>query len=178
MGAGELALDPTTDPATLYVANGRLLKSVDGGATWITLPVSDHGEEVHRLTHLALAPSAPQVLYALSEEAGGSVFRSRDGGGTWTRVGGPLSAGASPPSVSHHPLAVDTADPAVLYVGWVKGVARSVGGAPWTFLDDRLPPSPVVTLALNGRQLLVGTLDAGAFTLSLDAPPLLRTPRP
>jgi photosystem II stability/assembly factor-like uncharacterized protein len=178
MGAGELALDPTTDPATLYVANGSLLKSVDGGATWITLPVSDHGEEVHRLTHLALAPSAPQVLYALSEEAGGSVFRSRDGGGTWKRVGGPLSAGASPPSVSHHPLAVDTADPAVLYVGWVKGVARSVGGAPWTFLDDRLPPSPVVTLALSGRQLLVGTIDAGAFTLSLDAPPSLRTPRP
>jgi photosystem II stability/assembly factor-like uncharacterized protein len=172
-GAAELALDSTTVPSTLYVANGSLLKSVDGGATWIALPVWNHGTEVRRLTHLALAPSAPQVLYALSEEGGGSVFRSRDGGLTWMQVGGPLSAGASPPSVSHHPLAVDGTDPTLLYVGWVSGVARSVGGGPWTFLNG-LPPSPVATLALIDRQLLVGTLDAGAFALSLDGPTLPR----
>lgn len=169
-GATELALDPTTVPSTLYAANGSLLKSVDGGATWITLPVRDHGTEVRRVTHLALAPSAPQVLYALSEEGGGTVLRSGDGGLTWKQVGGPLSAGAAPPSVSHHPLAVDGADPTLLYVGWVSGVARSVDAGPWTFLAG-LPPSPVATLALTDQQLLVGTLDAGAFALPLDAPP-------
>jgi photosystem II stability/assembly factor-like uncharacterized protein len=166
-GAAELALDPTTDPATLYAANGSLLASTDGGATWTQVRVAADGVDVEATTHVTLAG---KTLYVLSEQGGGRVFRSLDRGATWQPFSGPLAVAAPPPAVSHHPMAVDPEDPATLYVGWVNGVWRSAGG-PWQSLNDSLPPDPVLTLAISGRALLVGTLHAGALERSLDALP-------
>ncbi|HKO14665.1 MAG TPA: hypothetical protein VJU87_00400 [Gemmatimonadaceae bacterium] len=100
-GATDLVIDPR-DPNTLYAAtyqrlrsawgfNGGgpgsgLWKSTDGGATWRPLtagvPAGDKGR-----IGLAIAPTAPNVLYALVEHATESgTYRSADGGETWTRV--------------------------------------------------------------------------------------------
>lgn len=173
-GAGELALDASTNPSTVYLANGHLLKSSDAGETWTTLAVDIGGKEVHALTHLALTPSAPRFLYALSEEQGATIVRSSDGGASWAFFSQRRNHGAAPPPNSHHPIAVDPVDPTVLFVGWSAGVTQSVDGAPWTELGSGLPPSPVQTLIVSGRQLLVGTATAGAFAFPLGglAPPV------
>lgn len=63
-----------------------LYKSTDGGRTWH--PLSGHGlpAKLGRIG-IAVAPSAPQRVFALidSPQAGG-VYASEDGGATWTRV--------------------------------------------------------------------------------------------
>jgi photosystem II stability/assembly factor-like uncharacterized protein len=170
--ATELALDPTTVPSTLYVAeSGGLQRSADGGATWTAVPVTVGGSALGEVTHLALAPSDPRVIYALAEQGGGQVVTSADGGATWAPVGGgPLAAGSPPPVASHHPLVVDPGAAAVVYAGWTTGVARSAGGGAWTPLAG-LVASQVTTLALDGRRLIAGTLDAGAFARPLGPPP-------
>src|SRR4029078_4166707 len=90
----------------------------------------------------ALAPSRPQVIYAGSGEAdmrsdiaqGDGVYRSRDGGRTWTRAG--LRDSQQIGRILVHPE-----DPALVYVGALghpygpnaeRGVFRSRdGGEHW-----------------------------------------------
>ena len=170
-GGGELALDPSSHPSTLYLANGGLLRSRDGGATWETVEVAVAGQPVHEVTHLALAPRAPQVLYVLSEEGGAIVARSADGGATWSFFAPPRPPALAPPRDSRHPLAVDPTDASILFAGWSSGVTRSIDGAPWTEVGVDLPPSPIETLLLTGGRLLVGTANAGAFGIALDSLP-------
>jgi len=82
------------DPSTLYVAtaSGGLWKSVNRGHTWTDLwtdmPTSTFGD-------VAIAPSDPNVVYAGTGEQnnrqstswGNGVYRSDDGGETWTHLG-------------------------------------------------------------------------------------------
>ena len=127
-----LVIDPN-DPQTLYVglslfwsqydptcpvpsvANG-VFKSTDGGANWvhssnglhrIAGPTSPHGS----VLALALAPSNPQRLYASAwqEDYVGRIFRSDDGGASWTE----RSVGVVGQDVRH--LLVDPVNPDIVY---------------------------------------------------------------
>ncbi|HEV8376046.1 MAG TPA: glycosyl hydrolase [Candidatus Polarisedimenticolia bacterium] len=63
-------------------------KSTDGGATWKKLEGGLPKEEMGRIA-LAIAPSDPDVTYALIEAAGkaGGFYRSTDAGGSWKKMG-------------------------------------------------------------------------------------------
>lgn len=71
---------------------GGVWKTVDAGATWH--PIFD-GQTVSSIGAIAVAPSNPQIIYVGTGEGalrgnitwGGGVFRSADGGMTWTNVG-------------------------------------------------------------------------------------------
>ncbi|MEL7003425.1 MAG: hypothetical protein AAFN93_11915 [Bacteroidota bacterium] len=79
---------------TYYVgaASGGIWKTVDGGLNW--QPVFDK-QRVHSIGALALSPSEPEVVYAGTGESfirsnvsiGNGVWRSTDGGTTWTHLG-------------------------------------------------------------------------------------------
>lgn len=83
-----------SDPSTIYVAaaSGGLWKSTNHGTTWQPIfedqPVSTFGD-------LAIAPSNPEVLWAGTGEQnnrqstswGNGVYRSTDGGESWTHAG-------------------------------------------------------------------------------------------
>ena len=82
------------DPNVYLVgaASGGIWKSVDGGHSW--RPVfDDHG--VQSIGALAVAPSDPQVVWAGTGEPfirsnvshGAGIFRSDDGGESWTLMG-------------------------------------------------------------------------------------------
>ena len=81
------------DPSTFYAAtaSGGVWQSVDGGLTW--KPVFD-SQPVSSIGSLAIAPSNPKVIYVGSGEAnirgnvaaGNGIYRSLDGGKTWTHV--------------------------------------------------------------------------------------------
>lgn len=82
------------DPATIYVASasGGLWKSTNKGATWT--PVFEH-EPVSTFGDVAIAPSDPDVVWVGTGEQqnrqstswGNGVYRSTDGGASWTHVG-------------------------------------------------------------------------------------------
>jgi photosystem II stability/assembly factor-like uncharacterized protein len=101
-GAADLAMDPT-NPRILYASFWRvrrtpyslesggpgssLWKSVDGGDSWTELsrnpglPKGTLG-----IIGVDVSPSNPDNVYAIVEAEDGGVFRSRDGGATWTRT--------------------------------------------------------------------------------------------
>ncbi len=159
------------DPATLYVAtaSGGLWKSVNKGTTWQPLfddqPVSTFGD-------VALAPSNPDVVWAGTGEQqnrqstswGNGVYRSTDGGRTWTHRG--LDETRHIARVRVHPQ-----DPDVAYVAapgnlWKASEARGVykttdGGASWerVLYVDSL--TGVIDLAMDPQA--PGTLYAAAY---------------
>ncbi|MEA2693931.1 MAG: hypothetical protein QOJ16_3318, partial [Acidobacteriota bacterium] len=72
--------------------NGGVWETVDAGRTW--RPIFD-GQPIGSIGALAVAPSNPRILYAGTGEAdmrsdiaqGNGLYRSADGGKTWTHVG-------------------------------------------------------------------------------------------
>src|SRR5688572_5816597 len=82
------------NPAIVYVAtaSGGLWKSTNKGTTWTPIfddqPVSTFGD-------VAIAPSNPDIVWAGTGEQnnrqstswGNGVYRSADGGKTWTHLG-------------------------------------------------------------------------------------------
>jgi photosystem II stability/assembly factor-like uncharacterized protein len=104
-GAADVVMDPTHPQivfATLWESrqgpweNGvfsgpgsGLYKSTDGGTTWrhITKGLPDFAHDHLGRIGLAIAPSAPQRMYATVEaKMHGGLYRSDDGGESWSRV--------------------------------------------------------------------------------------------
>jgi len=66
-----------------------LYKSTDAGEHWTDLtPANAKGlpEKPWGRTALAVAPSNPKVVYVMIESKDSALFRSEDGGGTWTKL--------------------------------------------------------------------------------------------
>jgi len=101
-GAVDLILDPT-NPRILYASTWRvrrtpyslesggpgsaLWKSTDGGDTWLELtknPGMPKGPV--GIIGVTVSPTNPENVYAIVEAEEGGVFRSRDGGRTWTKT--------------------------------------------------------------------------------------------
>lgn len=120
VGISDLAMDPK-NPQVLYAAAYRfrrtpwnysdggpedaIYKSIDQGQTWTRL--SGHGlpkDPVGRIG-LAVAPSSPNVIYAVMGSNEGVVWRSDDSGDHWTMVSKDQEADARPFYFSR--LAVD-----------------------------------------------------------------------
>ncbi len=120
--------------------NGGVWKTVDAGRTW--MPIFD-GQPVASIGAIAVAPSAPDVLYVGTGEStlrdsagyGDGVYKSVDAGRTWTHLG--LDATQHVGKIAVHPN-----DPDVVFVAAIghlyaanpeRGVYRSAdGGRSWT----------------------------------------------
>jgi photosystem II stability/assembly factor-like uncharacterized protein len=110
LAVGSIALDPTTDPTTIYIGTGEenfngdayfgvgVLKSTDGGKTWtrdttFTSPGPNGGPMIGAL---AVDPRNNQTLLAAvettSSSLAGGIWRSTDGGNSWTLVSAPDDA--------------------------------------------------------------------------------------
>lgn len=79
-----------TDPQRLYAGLApletdlQMLRSEDGGKTWLSSPIPFPARTVFGATHVtsfAFDPENPEIMYASVEVAG--LFRSEDGGRTW-----------------------------------------------------------------------------------------------
>jgi photosystem II stability/assembly factor-like uncharacterized protein len=106
LGASEvfdLAVDPST-PGRLYASNGQgIYRSDDGARSWRLLNGQVRGA-------VRVDPARPLTLYLDDERVG--IFRSLDGGATWSS----LADGQLAPSLIG-PLVVDPTRPGTLYVG-------------------------------------------------------------
>jgi len=109
-GCADLALDPQ-NPAVLYAAmwqfrrradfftsggpGSGLFKSTDGGKTWVQLTNGLPAGEKGRIA-IAVAPSKPNVLYAVVEARQTALYRSDDAGATWREMNASNTVQARP----------------------------------------------------------------------------------
>jgi hypothetical protein len=170
-----IALHPNDpDRLTVGIELGGVMRSFDGGSSWI-----DHNPQAHSDAHqLLMHPRVPDRIY---EAAGQGIARSEDRGESWTRFDQGLDR--------HYAWAqaVDPEDPDLWYVsisrspfaahGDGDGQARLLRsrGNGWTRIDtwgdsSELRRMPYVLSTLPGRPeaLLVG-LRGGTMLLTTDA---------
>ncbi len=122
----------SVDPSTMYVG---AWKDSDGGGLWISRDAGHtwqesadfKGQPVHALVQ---ASADPHILFAGTLQG---IYRSGDGGATWTQI--------SPPG-SHEiheieSLAVDPGDPDIVYAGtWHLPWKTADGGKTWRNLKQ------------------------------------------
>jgi len=158
------------DPLTYIVgaASGGVWKTTDGGLSW--RPVFDK-QQVHSIGSIAIAPSNPQVVYVGTGESfirsnvsiGKGMFKSSDGGETWSHIGLPETGRIS--RVLVHPNDEHTVFVAALGHGYAPQKSRGVykttdGGKTWEqvlFVDEHTGASDIVMDPDNPQILFAGT---------------------
>ena len=124
-------------PDEIYAAFATtgLMRSTDRGLSWIrTTP--EYTTSAAPITRILLSPSTDgTILYGT---ASGNIFKSVDGGRSWS----PTRQGLEADRVLS--LVVDPNDPAVVYAGTGNGILRSSDfGTSWHSLSGSLPAIPV-----------------------------------
>jgi photosystem II stability/assembly factor-like uncharacterized protein len=158
------------DSTTFYFGgvNGGIWKTTDAGTVWT--PIFDK-QPVGSIGAIAVAPSDPKTIYAGTGESdirsnlssGNGVYKSVDGGSTWTHIGLDDTRQISR-------IVVDPRDPNVVYVGALghaygpneqRGVYKSAdGGTHWAKVLDTGTEIGVSDLAIcsrNSQLLFAGT---------------------
>jgi photosystem II stability/assembly factor-like uncharacterized protein len=159
-----LALDPR-DPRILWAGTDKgLFKTTDGGATWS--PPGTGGFSGSRVHVLALDRAEPDRLYAgillLRPVETVSLFRSDDGGESWSPLPFVSGSGAQP-GVSALAVAGQT-----LIAGTTRGLFRSRdGGATWTSLTGIR--GAIRTIVMRRRTVWAGTSEGAFRSLDLGA---------
>jgi len=153
-----LVMDPF-DPDVLYFGTERLYRTVDGGGRWEPVAEAPEG----RISAIAPSRSDARVVYFGTSES--DVVVTRDGGGSWRTVSGPL------PMRYVSDIAVHPHDPATAYAvfsGFGTGhvFATRDYGTSWSDITGDLPDHPVNTVLLDPSDLsriYIGT-DLGVFS--------------
>ncbi len=155
-----VAVEPS-HPDTIYAGGARILRSRDAGRSWQTV-LDDSSLEVRAL---AVTTGQRPVVFILSRS---TVWRSADGGQTWTT---PFSADWTLDSI-----AVDPRHPTVVYVADREGVFRSSdAGLSWTQvlrLDEPVLFSGLVAVAPSSPEMLyliAGSVQGFSVYRSLDS---------
>ena len=123
-----------TDENIVYIAaaQGGVWRTTDGGVTWE--PLTDGLPSISSGA-LAFEPGNPQVIYYGTGEmhlcgdcsSGDGLFKSTDGGQTWTKIAGRDEVGYYISKIYVHPN-----NPNVILVASNRGVVRSTdGGQTW-----------------------------------------------
>jgi photosystem II stability/assembly factor-like uncharacterized protein len=163
-----LAIDPQ-HPNILYGGGLQgLYKSTDGGVTWVPLqgPVSQAW-----ILDIAIDPITPSTVYASGMYFPGEadrqpgVFKSTDGGATWTQLRQGLPSNTSDDTA--RTIAIDPAHPGTLYAGFQIGLYKSTdSGATWHLTTGLLGPvnvRSVVFLPSSPDTLYFATQEGDVF---------------
>lgn len=142
----DLSVDPSCGEKLLASSDRGVWRSDDGGVNWSP---SSGGLPLHlRTRRLARCAARPDVVYVTLRQKGGEtpwsagVWRSDDGGRTWTERSGNLRRVSGKPGCDDNLctwtdcLAVDPEDPDTVWTAgaswWCTGVFKSTdGGATW-----------------------------------------------
>lgn len=137
-------------------SGGGVARSDDGGRTFTLLP-EIAGQPVRAL---AVAPSDPDAVVAGTATG---VFRSLDGGGSWTRI----SQVDDPELRNVDSVAVDPRDPDAIYAGtWHLPWKTTDGGRTWRSIHaGMIDDSDIMTLTLDRRspQTIYATACTGIY---------------
>ena len=157
-----------TRPSTIFVgtAGGGIFRSTNNGTTWV--PVFDRDGRSTSIGDIAIAPSDPNIVWAGTGEPnnrqsstwGDGVYRSLDGGTTWTHMG--LAATQHIGRVVVHPRDPSTVFVAALGRLWGPNADRGLyrtrdAGRTWQKVLSVNDVTGAVDVALDpdGRTLYV-----------------------
>lgn len=158
-----VVFDPT-DAEHMFYATQAVYESFDGGTSWVAIS-GDLVGHPWAIRSLAVAPSDPAMLYAVTSDGGLHV--SDDGGHGFSRTRGDVGGW---PRIMRQ-IAVDPQDARTAYVadmrfGGGKVLRTTDAGETWVSLAGNLPDVPVATIAVRRtgqtRQLFAGS-DAGVY---------------
>ncbi|MGV8896185.1 MAG: WD40/YVTN/BNR-like repeat-containing protein [Rhodoglobus sp.] len=156
---------PDPDTVIVGLTDGRVLRTRFAGGMW-SVPVALTAPRSAWISDLHATPGAGGRLWATSSAInGGRVFRSDDGGATWTD----RSAGL--PNIPITAVAVDDANSNRVWVGADLGVYQSTdGGATWSAYSNGLPTAYIGDLIFHphARVLRAGTRNRGVWQIPVD----------
>ena len=161
-----------TDANTVYIgtASGGVWKTINGGTTWS--PLTD-ALSTTNMGAVALDPTNPNIVYAgtgeyWTDSQGDGVFRSTDGGGSWTRIATAAQVGNQITAIE-----VDHTNTQIIHVAGSNGCYRSTdGGATWTrrqsgsisgMVIDRSNPQ-ILYLGINGQGVFKSVNGGNTYT--------------
>ncbi|MDZ4674533.1 MAG: hypothetical protein SGI84_08765, partial [Gemmatimonadota bacterium] len=157
-----------------------IYKSTDGGKTFTNMGL----KESHHIDRVVVHPTNQDVVYVASQghlwDVGGDqgVFRTRDGGRTWQKLGGGLPSDGK---TGASELVMDPSNPNILYAGfWERlrqpnrftsggpngGIFKSTdGGDTWTKLTNGLPTGATGKIGMDiyrkNPRILVAQVEHG-----------------
>jgi photosystem II stability/assembly factor-like uncharacterized protein len=180
------------NPDIMYVGTGEscvrnsvawgdgVYKTVDGGRTFVNVGLKD----THHISEVVIHPTNPDIVYVAAQghlwgyNADRGLFRTRDGGRTWTHLTRGLPADGK---TGASDLVMDPTNPDILYVGmWERirrpyrfdsggpngGIFKSTdGGETWTRLASGLPTGPTgkigLAIARRDPRILMAAVEHG-----------------
>jgi photosystem II stability/assembly factor-like uncharacterized protein len=169
----QIAVHPTNGNILIAgAAGGGVWRTGNGGASWS--PCMEW-QPTLTMGAVAIAPSNPSVMYAASGEdgdiynpawSGVGIYRSGDGGSTWTLM-------TRVPSTRFSAIVVHPRHPDIIYVAGNRGLHKSVnGGATWR-------TNPGLASLFDGQitDIVIGYEEPVIVgTAALDAPALTDRP--
>jgi hypothetical protein len=166
--AGTASAVYAPDPETVLVGltDGRVFRTRFASGAWGTLTALTTPRTGAGISDLHTATGGGGRLWATSQaRGGGRVFRSDDGGTTWT------DRTAGLPDLPINAVAVDDANANRVWVGADLGVYRSLdAGQTWTTYANALPNAYIGDLIYhaNARVLRAATRNRGIWEIPVD----------
>ncbi len=175
-GAVDLTLDPS-NPRIIYASTWRFRRGPsffesggEGSALWKSTDGGDSWKELSRnkampkgtlgIIGVSVSPSNPQNVYAIVEAKDGGVFRSRDGGDTWTKTTD--SADLRQRAWYYSRIYADPKDEDTAFVVNVQFHKTKDGGKTWSRIATPHGDNHDLWIAPNDSQRMIEANDGGA----------------
>lgn len=149
-----MAVSPADPNLVLYGHHGGVLRSTDGGRTWLTTNLTGATDDA---MGMGISGAEPDIVYAAGHD---TFFKSTDGGQTWRSLDPDL------PGRDIHGMAVAPDHAGRLYANVVRyGFYRSDdGGETWTKANSGSFPGDVIQVSASaGDVVYVASVQGGVL---------------
>lgn len=140
--------------------------------TWVQKDLGSPNLPNRYCNRLAIDPTNPNIVYAaFGGFSADNLYRTSDGGTTWTNLAGSL------PAAPIYSIVIASFNHNYIYVGTEVGVFGSANaGASWSTANEGPANVQVLELAWARNYLLAATHGRGAYRLALGPPTVAVTP--
>ncbi len=163
-GAGQIEYIETFGNNLFVIGANGGRKSTNDGVAWSTLSEPEASAKMNSVTFNQTTPNTVYVTVRGYVD-GSKVFKSTDGGQTWTNI----SAGL-PNILMKQVVLKQNQSEEILFLGTELGVYYKVGSADWLPLGQDLPNVIINDLEINYTvdKLIAGTYGRGLWEISIN----------